>query len=390
MNQRDISQIKRRLNPEQRNPTMIRGCYVSTDGRVISAFAQPVFDMPQEENEKYMALFKRTLSGTIGQNLLSIPFSPSQMMDGEQHRLLTCLRDSALKDETVIDAFFQRVIEYIGDAKPASPDSAQSAQKDENYLILLMHDAYDVPYRDACDHTDPDQSTQVFQYVMCCVCPVKRTKPALSYFVAENEFHSRETEWVVGAPELGFLFPAFEDGGANLSSALYYTRDIADTHEAFAQSLFGASLIPAAEQKEAFQNILSDTLAEECRYEVIQAVNETVSEMIKEQKADKAAEPLKLDRQSLVTILDECGVSKERTQAFEQQYNAAFGEFSQLDAVNIASPGQLQVKTPSVCIKVAPENSNLIETRIIDGRKYILILADGAVEVNGVPVNVGE
>ena len=387
MNQRDISQIKRRLNPEQRNPTMIRGCYVSADGRVISAFAQPVFDMPQEENEKYMALFRRALSGTIGQNLLSIPFSPSQMMDGEQHGLLRALRDSALKDEGVIESFYQRVIEYIQSAGPAPSDSGE---KEQNFLILLMHDAYDLPYRDASGNADPDQSTQVFQYLLCCVCPVKRTKPALSYFVAENEFHSRDTEWVVSAPDLGFLFPAFEDGGANLASALYYTRDIADTHEAFAQSLFGASLIPAAEQKEAFQGILADTLAEECSYEVIQAVNETVSQMIKEQKADKEAQPLKLDRQGIAAILDECGVSKARTQAFEQQYDAAFGEFSQLDAVNILSPGQLQVKTPSVSIKVAPENSNLIETRIIDGRKYILILADGDVEVNGVPVNVSE
>ena len=105
MNQRYFSELRRRLNPDRRNPSVIRGCYVTHDGQMISTFAQPVFGMAQEENEKYMAIFKRVLSGTQGQNLLPVEVTAAQAMEGEEHRLLSALRDSALKDAAAVDAF---------------------------------------------------------------------------------------------------------------------------------------------------------------------------------------------------------------------------------------------------------------------------------------------
>ena len=56
--------------------------------------------------------------------------------------------------------------------------------------------------------------------------------------------------------------------------------------------------------------------------------------------------------------------------------------------MNIIESRKFQVTTPEVKISIAPENSYLIETRIIDGRKYLLIPADDGVEVNGIGVNI--
>lgn len=387
MNQRDLSEIKRRLNPDRRNPTVIRGCYVGGDGHVISTFAQPVFHLPQEENEKYMAIFKRTLSGTPGQNQREIEFSAAQAMDGDEHRLLTALRESALTDEDAVEAFYQRVITYIQSSCVAQAQSVTEQQSASNHLILLMHDGYDVPHRDQNGETDHEQSTGVFQYIVCSVCPVKQTKPALSYYAAESEFHSRLSDWVVAAPELGFLFPAFEERSANIYRAIYYTRDSADMHDDFIQGVFGVERpMPADEQKETFQYILEEALAEECSLDVVQAVHETVRGMLQEQKADRTAEPLRLTKQNVKEVLEGCGVSQERTAAFEERYGEIFGSFAEIPAVNIVAPKQFVVSTPSVSIRVDPEHSDLIETRMIDGRCYIMVLADGNVEVNGVNV----
>ncbi len=387
MNQRDLSEIRRRLNPDKRNATLLRGCYVSSDGHIISTFTRAVGQLPQEENEKYMALFKRSLTGTAGQNLIPIDFEPNPNGIGDEQRLLLSLCDSALKDESAVEMFFQRVIRYVQSLYEQYAQSVEQQLAASNYLILLMHDGYDVPMRDNNDEVDRERSFGLFQYILCSVCPVKQAKPTLTYDPSESEFHSRDTDWVVAAPELGFLFPAFEERAANIHRALYYTRDASDLHDAFVTNVFGAGLqMPAAEQKEIFQTILSETLEEECSLDVVQAVHETVSEMIQEQKANKNAEPLSLTKQDVSSLLKDCGVSQERAAAFEEKYAESFGEYAELPAVNVVTPRQFRVDTPSVTIRVAPDRSDLIETRLIDGKYYILIQADGDVEVNGVKV----
>lgn len=386
MNQRDLSELRRRLNPDRRNPTLLCGCYLTGDGRVISSFAQPIGSLPQEENEKYMAIFKRCLSGTAGQNLLPMDFSTAQEEDGEEHRLLTRLCDSALGDEEAVGAFYQRMIAYAQAEFAHKAQSVQEQQGTDNYLVLLLHDGYDVPYRDNNGEIDREQSASVFNYVLCALCPVKQAKPALRYVAAQSQFHSREDDWVVGAPELGFLFPAFEERGANVHRALYYTRDAGNLHEDFLRLAFGTQPpMNADEQKETFQAILQESLQEECSLDVVQTVHETISGMLEERKADKTAEPLTLSAPEMKKVLEECGVSEAKAAAFEEHYTATFGEKAELPAVNMVS-NKFKVSTPAVNIQVDPEHAGLIETRMIDGRRYIVILADGDVEVNGVKV----
>lgn len=387
MNARDLSELKRRLNPEQRNPSVIRGCYISSEGKVISSFAQSVGMMPQEELEKYLAIFKRTLSGTMGQNLLPIDFTQEQMEQGAPYQLLSELHTSQLQDAEAVDRFYERVISYVQAEREAQAQSVDEAQKASNYLVLLLHDGYDVPYRDGNGEMDRERSMDIFSYILCGVCPVKQTKPSLRYFAAEQEFHSRESDWVVSAPELGFLFPAFEERSANVSRAMYYTKDAANQHDVFVEQVLGASVqMTAQEQKETFQTIMQESLAEECSLTVVQNVHEAISELIEQQKADKGAEPLSLSRREVKQVLLDSGVSEEKVEAFDERYSETFGERTSLPAVNMITPKQFKVDTPNVSIKVDPEHSSLIETKFIDGRYYLCILVDGEIEVNGVKV----
>ena len=388
MNQRDIAEIRRRLNPDKRYPTVIRGCYVDHTGQVISTFAQPIYHLPQEENEKYMTLFKKVLSGTQGQNLLTVEFTAAQAMEGAEHKILSDMRESGLTDEEAVSAFYERAIDYIRATGSAEAQSVSDAQSASNYLILLLHDGYDIVYKDQNGEADNEQSTDVFSYILGCVCPVKQTKPALTYFVEDSGFHARLSDWAVGNPELGFMFPAYEERSANIYCAMYYTRDAGDPHEMFMQSVFGMQEqpMPAKAQTETFQTVLEESLAEECSMDVMQAVHETMRTMIEEQKADKTAEPLKLGKSEVRQLLEDCGVSTERAEVFEEKYDETFGAYAELPAVNLITPRQFKVDTPSVSIRVDPERSDLIETRVIDGKCYILVLADGDVQVNGVNV----
>ena len=375
MNRKEIAEIRRRLNIDKNAITRLRGCYVNEKREVVATFNRSLLSFPQEEQEKYLAIFKRTLAGVPGKNLIDIEFRPDQVMADEAHGLLMGLRNTALSVDSGVETLCGRIIE--------------SLELESNYLILMMHDAYDVPFR----HTDENKSDviseEVFNYILVSVCPVKPTKPALSYFSEDNAFHSREMDWVVSAPELGFMFPTFDDRATNLYSALYFTRDAADVHDGFIDAVFHADApMPAAEQREAFQAVLEEALDEDLSFEVAQTVHEQFREMIEAHNQDKAAEPLVVSRREVTGMLEACGVPDEKLAAFEEKYDAEFGKGMGLRAVNIAEPKKFEVRTPDVVVQVNPERSDLIETRVIDGFRYILIRADEGVEVNGVNIAI--
>ena len=389
MNQQDLAQIKRRLNPEHRHPTVIRGCYINAEGETLSTFVKPVAMLPETENEKYMGLFRKVLSGTQGQNLLSVDFSAAQTMDDEAHALLTSLCRSELSEDEPVEQMFAAIRNWMKAEKEARPDSVEESQNQPNQLILMLYDSMDVPHRNRDGSEDRTRSESVFNYMLCCVCPVKLGKPALSYQEQEGDFHCMDGSWSVSAPEIGFMFPAYEQGGADIYQALYYVRSMDDTHDAFVQHVFHSELqMRASDQRDTVHGLISDTLMEECSMEVVQAVHEKVGEMIKEAKSDKTAEPVSLSAREVRTVLEDCGVTEEKAEKFENQFTESFGSYAEIPAVNLVTPSKFQVETPSVSIKVDPEHADLVSTRVIDGQRYILILADGAVEVNGIQVAI--
>ncbi|MBQ9210755.1 MAG: DUF4317 domain-containing protein [Clostridia bacterium] len=386
MNQRDLAEVKRRLNPDKRNPTAILGGYVDNVGKPITSFALNVSTLYEQENEKYMALFKRVLSGQIGQNLLPIGISSEEPEQAEVYQQLLRLRDSALQDEEAVSYVFERLIEGIRAEHP-DMQSVEDAQNADNWLILMMHDILDVKFRGTDGEIDYDNSDRAFSYVLCAICPVKRAKPALRYDPEDSVFHDRAQEWLANAPVMGFLFPLFEDGAADVNTILFYSKDSNDSHQAFLEASFHLqALMPAAEQTDTFQTLLAQSLGKECSLEVVQEMHETVSTMIEEQKKDKEAEPLSLSKKDVARVLTESGVSEEKVEAFQEGFDQVFGAGAVLPAVNIVTPNQFKIDLPSVSVKVDPEYADLLETRVIDGRSYLLIPIEGDIAVNGQPV----
>ena len=160
MNQRDLAEIKRRLNPDKRNPSLICGCYVDYIGNPITSFELPVGSLYEQENEKYMSIFKKVLSGQIGQNLTPIAF-PTESDD-----LLIRVRDTALNNKEALETLFTRLIAGIRAEHP-DMQSVEDAQNAENWLILLLHDDLDVRKRDVNGEIDYENSDHPLRCLPC-------------------------------------------------------------------------------------------------------------------------------------------------------------------------------------------------------------------------------
>ena len=374
MNQKELSELRRRFRPEKSAISHIYGCYVNGSREIISYLDEPMGMMPQEEAEKYLGLLKKALSGTLGRNLVDIVFSTQQVIDSDEHRFLMGLRDSQLKDGALRQSFYDKVI--------ASLDMDGS-----NYLILLAHDAYDVPYKGRDGELQDDASDTVFSYIICCVCPVKDGKLELGFFSGENEFHSCAANQIVAPPELGFLFPAFDDRAANIYNALLYSKKADQLHQEFINAVFRTEPpLSAAEQREAFEGALTGALEDACSIEVVQAVHERLRDQIVQHKETKDPEPLALTAGDIGNILRDCSVPEERVSAFLERCGERLGANVVLNPVNLIESGKFEVETADAKLSLDPEHSYLLEMRVIDGRQYLLFPAD-SVTVNGLPVH---
>lgn len=371
MIKQEINEIKKLFTPKNCSITRICGCYVDGEKNKKTELKQAFLALPEEEMFKYFEILRKTLSGTLGKNLLTLEFPLATESEGGTQEFLLRLRDSRLKDEALLEEYYDKIIdtyEYVG-----------------NYLILVIHDVYDVPGRTTDGIDMEDASDEVYEYLLTCICPVNLSKPGLSYNAAENTFQNRIRDWVVDMPETGFLFPAFNDRCTDIHSTLYYSKDSEDLKEAFVEQLLGCPLpLSAGGQKETFQALIEETLGETCDIETVKNIHEKINEMVQEHKEDPA--PLVLDKNEVKTIFASSGVDNDKMAEFDRHYDETAGEDTSLYVSNVVNTRTFEVKTPDVIIKVNPERTDLIETRTIGGRECLVIELSGNVEVNGITV----
>ena len=374
MIKQEINELKRLYTPSNCSITRICGCYVDGEKNKKTEFKEAFLSLPEEEIFKYFELLRKTLSGNLGKNLLNLDFPLASEQEGGTQAALLALRDSKLKDDALIEEFYDRVIntyEYVG-----------------NYLILLIHDAYDVPGKTTDGLTMDDASDTVFEYIMCCICPVNLSKPGLSYDNINNEFHNRIRDWVVEMPETGFLFPSFNDRATDIHSTLFYSKNPEEAHSEFVENILGCTMpLSAGTQKEAFQALIEETLGDEVEYEVVKNIHENLTEMIEEHK--EIPEPLTLDKHQVKSLFEKSGVKEEKLTDFDKLYDAAAGEDTSLFVNNVANVRTFEVKTPDVVVKVNPERADLVNTLQIDGKRCLVIEINDHVEVNGITIHQG-
>ena len=371
MNKKEILEIRKQFTPANCAITRICGCYVDHEKTKKMESKDAFLSLPEEEAFKYFDIFRKTLSGTVGKNMLNLEFPLDAEMPGGAQEFLLKLRDSKLEDDMLLEEFYDKVI--------AAYDYA------ENYYIILIHAMYDVPGKASDGMEMFDASDEVYEYLLMSICPVTLSKAGLSYNAEDNRIQDRIRDWIVDMPAKGFLFPAFSDRSTDLHGVLYYTKKSEDLQPELIDQLLGAKMPMSADsQKETFQMIIEDTLGEDGDYETVRNIHETLNDLIEEHKEEP--EPLSLDQTEIRKIFEQSGVDAEKMEGFDRNFEENAGEKTSLLAENIAETRKFHIETPDIIIKVNPDRADLVETRIIDGRQCLVIPVDDHIEVNGIQV----
>lgn len=371
MNKKEILEIRKQFTPENCAITRICGCYVDHEKEKKTELKKAFLSLPEEEAFKYFDIFRHTLSGVLGKNLLPMEFPLDAELPGGTQEFLLKLRDSKLEDDILIEEFYDRVI--------------TSYDYPENYYIILIHSVYDVPGRSSDGAEMFDASDTVYEHILCSICPVNLTKAGLTYNAQTNSIEDRIRDWFVELPVKGFLFPSFTDRASDIHRVLYYSKKPEDLCPDLIANVLGSRIpLTAGDQKTTFQTIISDTLGGACDYDTVRNIHDNLNEMLEEAK--ESPDPLELSRPDVKRLLERSGIPQERLENFDQSFTEAVGEKSTLLASNIASAKTFQIETPDVIVKVNPERSDLVETREIDGRQCLVIAIDDHLEVNGIEI----
>lgn len=419
MNKKDILELKRRFKKDACTFTRMCGCYVDADRNKVTTIGETFLNLEDEEFYKYLEITKKVLSGTIGNNILELEFPTAEEAPGGRQQFLMGLRESTLKNDELLDAFYDLVIDsydYVG-----------------NYLILVFHDAYDVMTKTS-DNNKLDESEEVYEYLLCAICPVTLTKPGLGYREDENRIGPRIRDWVVGAPDTGFVFPAFTDRSTDIHSVMFYTRDTKTPHAEFMESGLGCGTrLTATEKKLTFQSIVKEVIDDEEEGEnLFLNIQGNLNDMIPVTEDETVEpEPIIMTSNAIAEVLTESGVSEEQVAVIGKVYEDVFGE-ELPEAEQLVDPKLVEangkrreklelvqqveslkqqleetrslpvapseddedevpaVKTYDVILRVKPEKVGQIHSQVIDGQKCLVIPMDEDehAAVNGVNTTV--
>lgn len=381
MTTEDIKEVKKQFSLDHCTIDHICGCYVNNEKEKQAVSKDAFMSLPDEEQHKYFEFFKKTLTGTQGKNLLDLEFPLAEETEGGKQTFLLKLRDSRLDDDNLIDSFYDLVIEHYDTV--------------EKYYIILIHAVYDVPGMTTDRIMEEDASDTVYDYICCAICPVKLEKGTLSYDPDENRISEKVRDWIVADPSHGFLFPAFTERSCDIHAMLYYTKKSEELQEAFISGVFGAEPpMSAGGQADFFNTIIEETLGEDRALEDVIAIHDNVRIQIRDHSDEP--EPYLMDKKELKKVFERSGIADETMEDFDWKFDRAARDISESDedeeappiqATNIPGIKKLDIRTPDIVIKVNPERSDLIETRVIDGKECLVIAVDDRVEINGMEVH---
>lgn len=428
MNKKEVLELKRRFKKEAATFTRVCGCYVDGNHNKVCKFGNTFLNLEEDEFYKYLEIANKALSGTIGNNLLELKFPIEEEEVGGRQHILMALRASKLEDENLLDTFYDLVIDTYDHAG--------------NYLIVLFHDAYDVMTRTK-DNNNLDESEEVYEYLICAICPVDLSKPGLGFLEDEHRIGPRVRDWVVGAVDTAFLFPAFNDRSTDIHSTLFYAKNTKEPHSEFMANGLGCGIErTATEQKMAFHSIVRNVLGAEDEHtdDVLLDLQQNLSDMIDEyaETHDDEEDVFLLDKEVVTKLLADSEISEEKAAKIEQSVDEAFGEkppaaenvidskalvqnelrvekmaledqvgtltvqLNEKDEALAERTSQLiekqeeidnyiaETKTYDVVLRVKPEKASQIKSQVINGQKCLVIPMgeDEHATINGVNTTV--
>ena len=386
MNKKEVMELKRRLKKDQCTFTKMCGCYVNGNKEKILTFQETFLNLDEEEFYKYLEIARKVLSGTVGNNLLELSFPLEEEEPGHRQHSLMAIRADGLKNTELVDILYDQIIQYYDFVG--------------NYLILLFHDAYDVMTKTS-DGISVDESEEVFEYILCAICPVELSKPGLGYLEGENRIGSRIRDWVVGVPEQGFIFPAFTDRSTDIHSVMYYTKNAKDTHPELMEGVLGcASIRTGMEKKKAFQEIILNAVPDEDKaknllLDMQSEINDYVIEQ--EETYPESEEPVLLTQETVTSLMKNIEIPEHVSEKIEKSFQEEFVDEPPVCEQMLDSKAlslceqrkkekelQHQIVTlqkrlndsqeeGQITLNVSPEKASEITADFIDGQRCLII-----------------
>lgn len=371
MNKKEVTEIKKLFTPKNCSITRICGCYVDGEKNKKTEYKEAFLSLPEEEMFKYFEILRQSLTGPVGRYLLNFEFPVAAEKEGGQQDFLLRLRDSKLRDNDILEEFYDKVIE--------------SYNHTGNYLILVIHDCYDVPGIAKDGTKMHDASEEVYDYILACICPVDLSKPGLNYNATQNAFQNRVRDWVVGAPETAFIFPAFNQRSADIHSTLYYSKDTENLHDDFIRAVLGCPVpLSVGDQNKAFQSFISCLLGYRCSFNSLKSVYDKLAEIAVEHEND--SEVFAVDKNTMKSILLSTEIPEEAMEEFDSIFDTTIGAGVSLLLPNILKSGVFEVKSDLFELRMDGEcGADRIQEKIVDGRRCLVIDPAGtSVQVNGI------
>lgn len=374
---KEVNEIKKLIKQNDDSTIKLCGCYVSGDEKEKLTYLNTYLtNLPESDQHKFIEIIRKTLSGTLGKNLLNLNFTKEASEEGGQQRSLVGLLETEFNSTEALEVFYDHIIEnfdFLG-----------------NFLILLIYDTYDIPVKTK-DEIKMNDSTEIYKYMICSICPVNLSKAGLSYHEDTNSIENRVRDWVVDMPCAGFLFPAFNNRSTDIYSLLYYIKNTKEMYNYFIEHGLGCyEEIPSDCQKTIFNEIIEDIVINQPDYEIVDVVrdiNENLSGLIENNTSD---EPVKLGREDIKSLFRDSGVKEEHLEKVDRKFEEDFEDNMLFNAESIREKKKFEVKTNDVIINVKPENSHIVEIKVIDGIKCLVIPMDRDVEINGIMSRVRE
>lgn len=365
----EISEIKKLFAFKNCAITRICGCYVNGDKDIINTWAQSFLAMDEEDLFKYLEVFKKCLGGAVNKTLFNV--KPTRNICDKLHQLT----QSKLKDNEMLMEFYQHIIdnyEYVG-----------------NYLILVIHDVYDIPGKGTDNMEMTDASDEVYEYILACICPVSLAIPALGYDKEKSIFTHIERDWLLKNPEMAILYPAFNDRSEDRKAALYSVKSMDSEKKEFAERALGSfiEMIPSQE-KDVFHEIIDQTLGYDKSIHDIQRVSRRTRELAEEKKYEP--DEGKVGIEDIRKLLTAAGISKERIGMLDRIYTEAAGSMdAEITLENVVNRRKFTINTGYGTVSTKPEHSELWEIKNIDGKPCLILELDtDTIEVDGMDVNV--
>lgn len=311
MQKKEVHELRRRLTKTGVTFTRLCGCYVDSSKQKVLTFNKNFLNLPDDEFYKYIDIAKKTLSGNVGNNLIELEFPLCEEIDAGKQKGLLALRDSALKEDSIIESFYDLVIENY--------------ECSSNYLILLYHDCYDIPMK-ATDETKIGESDEVFSYIMCAICPVELSKPALGYNDTENDISARVRDWIVGMPESGFTYPCFTDRSTDIHSVMVYTKNPKAPHRELWNDILGCDSdnLTAEEKKQAFFEIIEKNSPDSDTETKLAKVKVSIASYVDSKEEDHSHK--RLCKEDATEILIEAGIEEMEAANIARQCLDTLGE----------------------------------------------------------------